>query len=649
MSPQALPNLSRHTDVSRNFASFISCRATDDGVYSIQEVPFGTPRYLRIITIGAGASGLNMIRTLRNTLPTSSFEHVVYEKNAEVGGTWFENRYPGCKCDVPSHNYQFSWRKNPEWSSFFAPAAEIEAYLCKLCDDECMRPSIKLSHTIVGARWSEATSRWQLKVHDHEMDVVFNDHADFLIDATGILNKYEQQKGGDETREPGHSPSQIHMADTACSVNSKWKWPDIPGVEDFEGTLIHTAAWPSSFSYKDKTVAVIGNGASGVQVLPAIRPHVRRLYHHIRAPTAIIPPRVATIRTGPSAHIIDGIELDENEKFTQAQIKRFISDPVFYEQFSRSLEPDSNGKFFISLLKDSPQQKWAASKVREFMTTMLKGDPVLCKAMIPDFPLGCRRLTPAPGYLESFHDPKVSLVTTPITRAVPNGIELADGNIIEVEAIICATGFDSSFRPAFPLVGRNGNLQDIWAQETPKSYMSLAIAGLPNYFSEFRVPHMILEDASHFPRLSFPEFLGPGAPIAHGDVFTLSEHIATYIANVILKAQTEGIRSIVPAQAAVDDYAAHVAAFMPRTAFSGACRSWYKQGTLGSKAPVIGLHPGSRMHFITMLWRFRGEDWEYTRVGEEQGIRGKANRFAYLGNGFTAEEMEMLTLATAAN
>ncbi|KAL9944486.1 hypothetical protein ACHAQF_006586 [Verticillium nonalfalfae] len=597
MTRQTVPNLSRHTDLTGNSHGAGSAPASapvrsGHVPYSVREAPFGAPKHLRIVTIGAGASGLNMIRTLRNTLPPSSFDNVVYEKNADIGGTWFENRYPGCKCDVPSHNYQFSWRKNPEWSSFFAAAGEIEAYLCKLCDDEGMRAAIKTSHKILGAAWSEPKAVWELQVQNLTTGDTFSDYANFLIDASGILNK--------------------------------WKWPSVPGVKDFKGTLVHTAAWPENFDFKDKTVAVIGNGASGVQVLPAILPHVKKLHHLIRSPTAILPPRIATMKMGRAAPIINQIGLDEQENFTPAQIERFKSDPAFLEQFTQALEMDSNIKFAIALMKDSPQQQWAAGKVREFMTAMLRGNEKLCQQLIPDFPLGCRRMTPAPGYLESFHDPKVSLVTTSIKRFVPQGIELETGELIEVDAIICATGFDSSFKPPFSLVGRHGNLQDIWTAETPKSYLSLAVAGLPNYF----------------------KFLGPYAPIAHGDVFTLSEHIATYIANLINKAQSENIRSLAPSQAAVDDFAAHVAAFMPRTAFSGSCRSWYKQDEAGAAAPVVGLHPGSRMHFISMLARFRGEDWEFAY--ENESSAAKANRFAYLGNGFTMQEAALLKAAAAA-
>lgn len=149
-----------------------------------------------------------------------------------------------------------------------------------------------------------------------------------------------------------------------------------------------------------------------------------------------------------------------------------------------------------------------------------------------------------------------------------------------------------------------------------------------------------------------PAFLGPNAPIGHGSVFTLAEHIGTYIAGAIRKCQTEGIKAIVPSQAAVDDYTEHIRAFMPRTAWSSSCRSWYKSSGNGQgqgqgddeNGPVTALHPGSRIHFFHMLETFRGEDYEYVYdVGESQDgttAVSSRNRFRYLGNGFSTREFD---------
>ncbi|KAJ0306213.1 hypothetical protein COL516b_004667 [Colletotrichum fioriniae] len=406
--------------------------------YTVVEQPLGTAKKVRIITIGSGASGLNMIRTFRQKL--TNFEHIVYEKNPEVGGTWYENRYPGCKCDIPSHNYQFSWKPNKEWSNFLSPAEEIQAYLCRLCDDEDLRRQIKTNHLVTGALWDEGAGRWTVRVKNLEDDVEFEDYCEFLLNASGILNN--------------------------------WKWPDIPGLHDFSGSLLHSADWDENFDWKGKRVAVIGNGSSGVQIVPAVQ-------------------------KGKAKQTMERIELDDDENFTPAQIEKFKADPVLYKSFVKAIEEQVNNNFFL----------------------------------------------------------------------------------------------------------------DIWVKDIPKAYMSCAVPEIPNYFV----------------------FLGPNAPIGHGSVFTITELLAKYIAGIIKKCQTEGIKSISPSLDAVNELHEHTQAFMPRTAWAGSCRSWFKGGAVDG--PVTALHPGSRIHFFHMLENFRGEDWDY--VYEKKG-----NRFAYLGNGLSTKELD---------
>ncbi|KAK2603294.1 hypothetical protein N8I77_009760 [Diaporthe amygdali] len=542
--------------------------------YKVIEQPLGTAKKIRIITIGGGASGLNMIRTLRKLL--TDYELVVYEKNPEVGGTWYENRYPGCKCDLPSHNYQFSWKPNKEWSSFLSPAEEIQAYLCRLCDDEGLRSQIKINHLVTGAYWDEVPGLWTVRIKNLHDNTELERQCDFLLNASGILNN--------------------------------WKWPDIPGLHDFTGPILHSANWDKTFDWTGKRVAVIGNGSSGVQIVPAIQQRARELVHFIRGPTWIVPPRVQVLSASKAKHIMEQIELDEDERFTSGQIERFKSDPELYKLFVKAIEEQVNSNFSI-VLKDSETHKEATQAVTNYMRSALNKDEKLMNVLIPSFPLSCRRMTPGIDYLESLTKPNARVVTESIARVVPDGLVLDSGEHIVVNAVVCATGFDVSFRPRFPIVGRGGNLQDVWARNLPKAYMSCAVPDMPNYFV----------------------FLGPNAPIGHGSVFTIAELLAKYIAGIIKKCQTEGIRSISPSLDAVNELHEHTQAFMPRTAWAGTCRSWYKGGT--ESGPITALHPGSRIHFFHMLNHFRGEDWDY--VYEKKG-----NRFTYLGNGLSTIELD---------
>ncbi|KIV97955.1 hypothetical protein PV10_01650 [Exophiala mesophila] len=541
-----------------------------DGGFPIMEEPMGTARHIKIITIGAGVSGLNMIRRLRKSL--INYEHTVYEKNPEVGGTWFENTYPGCQCDHPSHNYQFSWRTNPAWSQFSAPSSEIEAYLYDLCDAENMRPEIKLSHQVSHAQWIEASGKWELEILNLKTGEMVLDSCHFLLNATGVLNN--------------------------------WKWPDIPGLKDFKGDLVHSAAWSKDFDYHNKRVAVIGNGSSGVQIVPALQPDVTNLFHFVRSPTWILPPQTDRLLTKSSVEILRGAVMD-GSKFTQQQIQRFRDDPIYYKSFIKATEEQVNGLFRV-LVDNEGLAKDLTVTLTENMSATLKHDPKLIKAIIPTFTAGCRRLTPGPGYLESLTASNVSVITDKIVRVVPEGIITSTGELIEVNAIVCATGFDVSFRPRFPIIGRNGNLQDIWAKQLPAAYMSCAVAHMPNYFL----------------------FMGPNSPAGHGSIMTIAEQVARYIVVVLKKWQTECIVSVAPKEAAVNEFAGFAHAFLPRTVWAGACRSWYKNGTIDG--PIIALHAGSRIHWFHMMENFRGEDYEYTY--------DSANRFRYLGNGFSVRE-----------
>ncbi|KAH7140399.1 hypothetical protein B0J13DRAFT_637933 [Dactylonectria estremocensis] len=574
MAASRLNQLGSHIGASHRQSASGQASVPSDQTYEVNEEPIGTARKIRIITIGAGASGLNVVRTLRKRL--TNYEHVVYEKNPEVGGTWYENRYPGCKCDIPSHNYQFSWKPNHEWRSFFSSAEEIEAYLCKLCDDEGMRRELKLEHQVIGAYWNEALGSWKVTIKDLKMTTTYDDHCDFLLDASGILNH--------------------------------WKWPDIPGLHDFTGTLVHSANWTQDFEWAGKKVAVIGNGSSGVQIVPVIQKDASQLVHFIREPTWIAPPRLTSLAMSKAGSVLEKIEYDEEGNFTSVQIGRFKEDPEFYMTFVKAVEEQVNNNFQIAM-KDSDTHQYVTQMVAEYMKAALGDDEVLIKALVPSFPLGCRRLTPGVGYLESLTQPNVEVVSDSIVQITSNGLVTKSGRTIEVDAIICATGFNVSFCPRFPLVGRAGNLQDTWAKELPQAYMSCAVPNLPNYFV----------------------FLGPNAPIGHGSVFTITELLAKYIVEIIQKCQTEGIKAISPSRAAVQELSEHTQTFMPRTAWAGSCTSWFKNGT--ENGPVTALHPGSRIHFFHMLERFRGEDWEYVYAS-------KGNRFSYLGNGFSTKELD---------
>jgi cation diffusion facilitator CzcD-associated flavoprotein CzcO len=223
---------------------------TDQHGYRIKEQPLGTKRKVKIILMGAGASSLNFFKKAEEEM--ENVEIICYEKNKDIGGTWLENRYPGCACDIPSVNYQFSW-KIKSWSHYYSYSPEIWEYLKSIeRENDFINKYIRLQHSIEHVEWDSSAGVWRLKVRNLVKDEVIEDSAEFFINAGGVLNN--------------------------------WKWPDIPGLQDFKGKLMHSANYEEGFDLTKKRVAVIGAGSSGVQIVAAIQQKVERLYHWIRSP-----------------------------------------------------------------------------------------------------------------------------------------------------------------------------------------------------------------------------------------------------------------------------------------------------------------------------------------------------------------------------
>jgi hypothetical protein len=315
------------------------------------------------------------------------------------------------------------------------------------------------------------------------------------------------------------------------------------------------------------------------------------------------PPQWITAGFGSKYAAPGGLNFD----FSAEQKSTFESNPAEYLAYRKGVEHELSCRFKM-LHKDTPEQAAAVKFSTEDMTRRLgEGNPLL-DVLIPDFAVGCRRPSPGNGYLEALNEPNVTAITgKQIVRVQPNGLVLDTGEVVEVDAIICATGFDLSYKPRFPIVGRNGtNLQDAW-KERPTAYLSLAAADMPNYFM----------------------FLGPNAPVGHGSAIPIIEHLTKYMLKMVHKAQTERYESFIPRADAIAEFMEHADAFLPRMAWATKCRSWFKNG---QETGPVGLYPGSRLHWFHMLKNVRYEDWELRSMD--------ANRWAFAGNGFSTMEEE---------
>ncbi|KAI9371751.1 hypothetical protein BJX61DRAFT_548104 [Aspergillus egyptiacus] len=522
--------------------------------YHPSSQPIHTERHVRIICIGAGASGLLFAYKLQRSF--SNFSLVIYEKNPEISGTWFENRYPGCACDVPSHNYTWSFEPKTDWSGTYASSKEIFNYFDTFARKYGLRQYCRIRHQVVGAVWSDAKGGYDVRVQDLESGQEFTDSCDILINAGGILNS--------------------------------WRWPAIPGLDRYKGTLVHTAYWDDSISLQGKHVGLIGNGSSGIQVLPAVLPEVSKITTFIREPTWVSP--------------VQGLE---QHIFSDEEKQAFANSPEMLTEYRKEIERGMNGQFGI-FLRDSPGQK----QTREYMIQQMKEklrNADLENVLIPEWSVGCRRITPGVGYLESLSHAKVQVVYGNINEITERGCICDDGKEYPVEVLICATGFDTSFRPRFPIIGPKGrNLQDEWKDE-PHSYFGIAAAGIPNYLT----------------------FLGPNSPIGNGPVLSAIEAQADYMMRLIDRYQTTNIKSFAPHADAVRDFIEYKDQFMRNTVWADGCRSWYKGNE--ADAPVTALWPGSTLHYIEAMDELRMDDWEVTYNG---------NRFAWLGNGYSQTEVD---------
>lgn len=565
--------------------------------FSLGDFPIDTPRPLKVIVIGAGFSGIAAgIRFLQHV---PNIELTIYDKNDGIGGTWWSNRYPGLACDIPSHCYQYTFFPNTQWSAFYAPGSEILAYLQNVVSTYQLEPYIKLQHEMVGAKWDEASGKWRVdirrpKAGDGASETeVFEDTADFLFTGLGSL--------------------------------SRWNWPDIEGLKAFKGLVIHSAQWEVTGKgetataspkirqnweedvkdWGDKRVAVIGVGSSAIQIVPALQRKAGKVVNFVRGKTWLSPPFAG----GKIADLLSRDPDSDNYVFTEKEKEEF-RDPEYYKRFRHDLEADLNS-VHQSTLKDSAMQKGAREAFKASMLKRLAKKPWIADHLIPSFGVACRRLTPGPGYLEALCEDNVDFVPTPIKRITESGIETADGQLHEVDIIICATGYDTTFTYPFPMIGRNGvSLASKWKPH-PRSYLSICVDDFPNWFYS----------------------LGPNSAVGSGSLLALIEYQVEYAVKVALKMQREGLKSIEVKREAVEDYDEYIEHYFPTTVYSEKCRSWYKMGK--EEGRVVALWPGSCLHALIALKDPRWEDFNYQRHD------GAKNRLRWLGNGMTYNEQYM--------
>ncbi|HEX7733764.1 MAG TPA: NAD(P)/FAD-dependent oxidoreductase [Ktedonobacteraceae bacterium] len=480
-------------------------------------------RHFRVAILGTGFAGLGMAIRLKQR---GYHDFVVLEKASDVGGTWRDNTYPGCACDVQSHLYSFSFALNPHWSHVYSPQQEIWDYLRACTRRFGVLPHIQWNSEILDACWDEEEQRWQITTTRGPFS------ANLLILGNGPLS------------EPA--------------------LPAIPGIEQFEGKLFHSAQWDHDYDLAGKRVAVIGTGASAIQFVPQIQPQVAHLTLFQRTPPWILP---------RLDHPIAGWQrvLFRLLPFTQ----RLVRGRIYWQREMLALgflrRPD--------LMRD-------AEKLALRVMQRQVADPDLREKLTPRYALGCKRILPSDNFYPALTRPNVRLVTESIREIRAGSVVTRDGEEHEVDVIICGTGFhvtDAAF--AERIRGRAGqSLVERWQQSGPQAYLGASISGFPNLFL----------------------LIGPNTGLGHSSMVFMIEAQIAYILDCLRAMGRHNWRSVEVKAEVQEAFNEEMQQRLQGTVWNSGCKSWY----LTASGRNTTLWPGFTFEFRRRTRHFDSQSYQ---------------------------------------
>lgn len=477
-----------------------------------------------IAIVGAGFSGLGMAIRLKEA-GIDSF--TIFERSGEVGGTWRDNHYPGAACDVASHLYSFSFEQKPDWTRAFGQQPEIFEYIRECVDKYDLRKHIRFDTQITGAAFDEATGLW-----------------------TGTVRNGK--------------PFSARVVVSAIGALSDPAFPKVPGLDGFEGKLFHTAAWDDDYDLRGKRVAVIGSGASAIQAVPAIAPEVGHMSVFQRTPSWIMPK--------PDREIPDA----EQETYRKKPLKLY----------ARRLRIYWLNEFFAPFIISDllPFKKAASALAKRHIRQQVK-DPRMRAEVTPDYQIGCKRILISNDWYPALQRDNVTLETGGIDRVTANGVITSDGREIEVDAIICATGFKvpSSASP-FPITGRGGlDLNQSW-RDGAEAYKGVAVSGFPNLFF----------------------LMGPNTGPSHTSVLEFTEQQMDYTLQAIQFMAHRGLKFVDVKKDVQDRFNRGLQWRMKHTSWTSGCNSWY----LTDSGKNTTLYPGFNWEYRLRLRRFKPDEYQ---------------------------------------
>ncbi|MDD3800382.1 MAG: NAD(P)/FAD-dependent oxidoreductase, partial [Novosphingobium sp.] len=398
------------------------------------------PAGFKVLIIGGGLTGLLAAIELER----AGYDWVLIEKNEDVGGCWWKNRYPGVGVDTPSHFYSYSFEISPEWHMYRPHGADMREYYQGIADKYGLRRNIRFETKVTELRFDQKASVWNVTVED-----VHTGQAD-VIQANAIFN--------------------------AFGPADRWHMPDIPGIDTFKGRITHSAGYDESIDLKGKKVAVIGTGASSAQIVATIAKEVAELVVFQRSKHWVI--------DNPESLRV----VTEDVKWAMRHI------PHYKEWFRFRVFWFSADGLYPNVLRDldwpedSPSVSEVNERLRQFamghMERKLAGRPDLLEKLTPDFPIFSKRIVMDAGWFDALVQPNATLEVGNIKCITPTGVTMEDGTEYEFDVIICATGFDhAKLAKGLKIVGRDGHDLDVdWADEEERAYMGTTIPGYPNYF-----------------------------------------------------------------------------------------------------------------------------------------------------------------------
>lgn len=476
-----------------------------------------------VAIIGTGFGGLCMAIALKNA-GVDSF--VLLEKGDDVGGTWRENQYPGCACDIPSHLYSFSFAPNPNWSRMYSPQPEIWEYVQRITDQHGLRPHIRFNTAMTAARFDEASANWSVETSNGATI-----RSRTLVAAMGALSR----------------PSM----------------PNIPGIESFAGPSFHSQQWNRDFDLRGKRVAIIGTGASAIQIVPRIAPMVKQLHLFQRTPPWIIPRMDRPITNFERA-------LFRALPFTQKLYRWWIYWTLEIRVLGFTFKP--------SLLRAS--ERLATRHIHRQIA-----DETLRERVTPDYRLGCKRVLLSDDYYPALTRENVELVTDAIRTITPRGVMTEDGIEREVDVLIYATGFHVTDQyMSLPIHGSGGvELADAW-RDKAEAYYGVTTTGFPNLFM----------------------LVGPNSGLGHNSIVFMIEAQVNYVLAAMQALQQAGKQRLNLRADVLRRYNDGIQALLSKAIWGSGCRSWY----LDHNGRNTTMWPGYTWKFRQLTRRFDSADYE---------------------------------------